>query len=133
MFDKILYDAKRLEGNILNRLKSYIISFSRYIELSSVKLAQEWIKNVADPDISDAGTRKLSKDITAVINLFQSGIEDGELNADTPIEQVSYTINDLLYGQLLCWAISGGKYSFEERAKEFCDIYLNKIMEQYLI
>ncbi len=133
MFDKILNDAKKSEGDILNRLKSYMISFSRYIELSSVKLAQEWIKNVADPDISDAGTRKLNKDTTAVINLLQSGIENGELNDDTPIEQVSHTINDLLYGQLLCWAISGGKYSFEEHTKEFCDAYLNKMIEQYLI
>ncbi|MDO5389046.1 MAG: TetR/AcrR family transcriptional regulator, partial [Clostridia bacterium] len=66
MFDEILSNAQEFEGTITEKLENYMIHFSRYIEQGSLKLAQEWIKNVADPDISDVGAKKLKKDISAV-------------------------------------------------------------------
>lgn len=133
MFDEILANAKACEGTIIDKLINYMMNFSGYIEKSSVKLAQEWIKNVVDPDISDVGTNKLNKDLSAVSELLQSGVETGLLKESTPVDRLSYTVNDLLYGQMLCWAIRGGAYSFEVRTKEFCEMYLDALMKPYLI
>ncbi|MDE7308633.1 MAG: TetR/AcrR family transcriptional regulator [Lachnospiraceae bacterium] len=132
IFDEILANAKDCKGTIIQKLENYMINFSGYIEKSSVKLAQEWIKNVVDPDITDVGINKLHKDLSAVTEILQSGIRTGLLKDDTPVEQLADTINDLLYGQMLCWTMSGGAYSFEERTKEFCKTYLNILLEQYL-
>ncbi len=133
MFDEILANAKGCEGTILDKLENYMICFSAYIEKSSVKLAQEWIKNVVDPDITDVGNNKLNKDLSALTELLQSGIESGLLKSSTPGRQLADTINDLLYGQMLCWAMSGGAYSFEERTKDFCKTYLETLLKPYLL
>lgn len=132
IFDEILANAKDCKGTIIQKLENYMINFSGYIEKSSVKLAQEWIKNVVNPDITDVGINKLHKDLSAVTEILQSGIRTGLLKDDTPVEQLADTINDLLYGQMLCWTMSGGAYSFEERIKEFCKTYLNILLKQYL-
>ena len=132
IFDEILANAKDCKGTIIQKLENYMINFSGYIEKSSVKLAQEWIKNVVNPDITDVGINKLHKDPSAVTEILQSGIRTGLLKDDTPVEQLADTINDLLYGQMLCWTMSGGAYSFEERTKEFCKTYLNILLKQYL-
>ncbi|MCI9371222.1 MAG: TetR/AcrR family transcriptional regulator [Lachnospiraceae bacterium] len=132
IFDEILANAKDCKGTIIQKLENYMINFSGYIEKSSVKLAQEWIKNVVDPDITDVGINKLHKDLSAVTEILQSGIRTGLLKDDTPVKQLADTINDLLYGQMLCWTMSGGTYSFEERTKEFCKTYLNILLKQYL-
>lgn len=132
IFDEILANAKDSKGTIIQKLENYMINFSGYIEKSSVKLAQEWIKNVVDPDITDVGINKLHKDLSAVTEILQSGIRTGLLKDDTPVKQLADTINDLLYGQMLCWTMSGGTYSFEERTKEFCKTYLNILLKQYL-
>lgn len=133
IFDEILANAKNHEGTIIEKLENYMVCFSGYIEKGSVKLTQEWIKNVVDPDISDVGIGKLKKDRLAAAELLQAGIESGSLKIDTPVAQLADTINDLLYGQMLCWSISGGAYSFEERTREFCETYLDVLMKRYLI
>ncbi|MCQ4764728.1 TetR/AcrR family transcriptional regulator [Cloacibacillus evryensis] len=133
IFDEILANAKNHEGTIIEKLENYMVCFSGYIEKGSVKLTQEWIKNVVDPDISDVGIGKLKKDRLAAAELLQAGVESGSLKIDTPVAQLADTINDLLYGQMLCWSISGGAYSFEERTREFCETYLGVLMKRYLI
>lgn len=133
MFDEILENAKKCEGTITEKLENYMVHFSRYIERGSLKLTQEWIKNVVDSDMSDVGTKKLKKDISATNNLILSGIENNELSKDICVEAISDMINDLLYGQMLCWTLSGGAYSFEERTQMFCKEYLNLILKKYLI
>lgn len=133
IFDEILANAKNHEGTIIEKLENYMVCFSGYIEKGSVKLTQEWIKNVVDPDISDVGIGKLKKDRFAAAELLQAGVESGSLKIDTPVAQLADTISDLLYGQMLCWSISGGTYSFEERTREFCETYLGVLMKRYLI
>ena len=133
IFDEILANAKNHEGTIIEKLENYMVCFSGYIEKGSVKLTQEWIKNVVDPDISDVGIGKLKKDRLAAAELLQAGVESGSLKIYTPVAQLADTINDLLYGQMLCWSISGGAYSFEERTREFCETYLGVLMKRYLI
>lgn len=116
----------------MQKLEAYMVRFARYIEKGSVKLAQEWIKNVVNPGITDIGVNKLAKDLSAVEELLSLGVASGELKANAPIQQLSGTITDLLYGQMACWAISGGSYSYEERTRAFCETHLENLLKQYL-
>ena len=132
MFDEILAQSKALEGPVLQKLEAYMVRFARYIEKGSVKLAQEWIKNVVDPGITDIGVNKLAKDLSAVDELLRLGVASGELKANAPIRQLSGTITDLLSGQMACWAISGGSYSYEERTRAFCETHLENLLKPYV-
>ena len=135
VFGSILEKSQAYEGSFTERLVYFMTSFSRYIEISSLKLCQEWVRNTVDPDLieNSADKTKLERDILAVKKLIEDGIKRGEVKADTPVDMLAHTLTDILYGQMLCWDMSGGKHSFEERTKEFCNIFLNSIISPYLL
>ena len=64
--------------------------------------------------------------------LLERGVERDELQKDTPVDVLSHTLADVLYGEMLCWDMTGGAYSFEERTKEFCNMFLSEIIKPYL-
>lgn len=134
MFDEILDNAKNHSGTFLDKMQVYMTQFAGYIEKSSVKLVQEWIKNVVVPQCVPNGyeKNKLETDITNTTKLLQYGAEIGELKKDCPVTQLAYLITDLLYGQMLCWAMSDGAYSYKERTQRFCETSLRPIFEDYL-
>lgn len=134
MYREIFEKALSYDGSFMERLTFYMVNFSGYIEKSSLKLCQEWVRNTVDPDLVENSDdkSKLSMDIDSMTGLIKSGIEKGELNKNTPVEILSHTLIDILYGEMLCWDMSGGAYSFEERTKEFCDLFLVTIMKPYL-
>ena len=65
--------------------------------------------------------------------LISSAVEAGELSESAPVEDLAETVAEALYGQLLCWAIDGGKPGYACRARKFCDTCLEGIFEEYLI
>lgn len=134
MFQEIFENAQAYNGIFMERLKFFMMNFSGYIEKSSLKLCQEWVRNTVDPDLVEnpVDKNKLHTDIGALKGLIEDGIARGELKADTPIEILAHTLIDVLYGQMLCWDMSGGAYSFEVRTKEFCDTFLSAIVTPYL-
>ena len=133
MFGEILEYAKAADGDFLEKLKCYMMNFSGYIEQGSVKLAQEWVKNVVTP--ASAGenpdAEKLPSDLSDVSELLSFGIRQGMLKPDTPVLQLAHGLVDLLYGQMLCWSISNGTYSLKERTREFCDTCLEQMFQEY--
>ena len=134
MFAEILENAKRAEGGILKKLEVYMTSFSTYIETSSLKLCQEWTRSVVMPEcLEDEEQRgKLARDIADIKELLSFGREQGMLRAEAPIELIARTLVDLLYGEMLCWCMSGGAYSYGERTALFCRTFLPQIMKNYL-
>ena len=75
---------------------------------------------------------KTSYQRISLSGLLNNAIQKGELKKDTPIELLAQTLTDILYGQMLCWDISGGQYSYSERTEKFCEKILGSIIEQYL-
>lgn len=132
MFQKLYDEALAYNGGIIERLAVYITSFAQYIENSSLKLCQEWVRNSVDPDIFPDGKTKLLADISAISGLLNNAIQKGELKKDTPVELLTQTLTDIIYGQMLCWDISGGAYSYSERTEEFCEKILSSIIDPYL-
>lgn len=132
MYQELYEQAIAYEVGITERLVFYMTRFAEYTEKSSLKLCQEWVRNAVDPDISPEGKTKLCADIAAVKGLLDNAVQKGELKNDTPVELLTETFTDILYGQMLCWDISGGAYSFGERTGKFCENFLRSIIAPYL-
>lgn len=134
MFQEIYDEAQAYNGTFMERLVFFMMSFSGYIEKSSLKLCQEWVRNTIDPDLveNQDDKNKLYTDIDSIKGIIESGVERGELKSDTPADILAHTLMDVLYGEMLCWDMSGGAYSFESRTKEFCDLFLSAIISPYL-
>lgn len=134
MYQEIFEKARAYDGAFLERLIYYMINFSSYIEKSGLKLCQEWVRNTVDPDLVENADdkSKLYLDIDAMKGLIENGIERRELKKEVPVDILSHTLVDVLYGEMLCWDMSGGAYSFEKRTKEFCDTFLSAIIKPYL-
>lgn len=132
MYRELYEQAMAYEAGITERLVFYMTRFAEYTEKSSLKLCQEWVRNAVDPDISPEGKNKLYADINSIKGLLESAVQNGELKTDTPVEFLAETFADVLYGQMLCWDISGGEYSFGERTSKFCEKFLSSIIAPYL-
>lgn len=134
MYAEIYEMASKHKGAFMERLIFFMVNFSGYIEKSSLKLCQEWVRNNADPDILEVpeGKNKLELDTKLVKELILKGIEKGELKEDTPADILAHTLVDILYGEMLCWDMSGGNFSFRERTEEFCRLFLNSVIGPYL-
>lgn len=133
MFGEILERAKKREGSFYERIRQYMVDFSDYIEKGSVRMAQEWIRSVVNPPISEDG-QGLSKwrlDVSSVEDLLRTGMEEGQLKKDLPVETLTPVIVELLYGQLLCWCMNDGVYSLRERTEAFCGGYLELLLKPY--
>ncbi len=134
MYQEIYENAQAHEGSFMERLIFYMVNFSGYIEKSGLKLCQEWVRNTVDPDLVENpdDKNKLGMDIDSMKGLLERGVERDELQKDTPVDVLSHTLADVLYGEMLCWDMTGGAYSFEERTKEFCNMFLSEIIKPYL-
>lgn len=135
MYDEIIKKSLTHEGDFLERLTFFMTNFSGYIEKSSLKLCQEWVRNTVDPDLLDVPREetKLCLDIKNMRQFFNDSVARGELKEDTPVDMLAHMIIDVLYGQMLCWAMSGGAYNFEERTGEFCEHFLPSLITPYLV
>ncbi|HIV86177.1 MAG TPA: TetR/AcrR family transcriptional regulator [Candidatus Monoglobus merdigallinarum] len=134
VYREIFEEAQAYDGTFMQRLVFFMTNFSGYIEKSSLKLCQEWVRNTVDPALvkNESDKNKLQLDIDSVKELVKSGVERGELIEETPADILAHTLIDLLYGEMLCWDMSGGAYSFEARTKEFCDTFLNSLIKPYI-
>lgn len=134
MFGEILESAKAFDGDFVSKLNSYMILFSGYIEKSGAKMSQEWIKNVVNPELveNEQDKGKLQYDLSSVYELIMFGVAEGLLKEEVPARQLSEILVDLLYGQMLCWSMSGGAYSLEERTQDFCSRYLQVLFKDYI-
>lgn len=133
-YQEVLDRALVYEGDFMERLTYFLISFADCIEKSGLKLCQEWVRNTVDPDLvkNEDDRGKLAFDIQSTAALITDGIQRGEVTADAPVEILSHTLMDVLYGQMLCWDMSGGAYCFARRTEEFCSLFLKNIMASYL-
>ncbi len=112
MFSEILENAKSYGDDFIAKLENYMVP-----EL-----------------VEDEEQRgKLKSHIDAVQELLQYGKDNGLLKPDTPIQNIAYVITDLLYGQMLCWCLSSGAYSYAERTGQFCKAHLADLLKEYLI
>ncbi len=134
MYQGIYEEAQAHDGPFTERLVFYMVNFSGHIERDGLKLCQEWVRNTVDPDLVETpyNKNKLYMDIDSMKGMIEKGIERGELRDDTPVDALAGALVDVIYGEMLCWDMSGGAYSFEERTKEFCNLFLPAMIRPYI-
>ena len=134
MYRGIYEEAQAHDGPFMERLVFYMVNFSGHIERDGLKLCQEWVRNTVDPDLAEPpyNKNKLYVDLDSMKGMIEKGVERGELKEDTPVDALAGALVDVIYGEMLCWDMSGGAYSFEERTKEFCNLFLPAMMKPYL-
>ena len=134
MYRGIYEEAQAHDGPFMERLVFYMVNFSGHIERDGLKLCQEWVRNTVDPDLAESpyNKNKLYVDLDSMKGMIEKGVERGELKEDTPVDALAGALVDVIYGEMLCWDMSGGAYSFEERTKEFCNLFLPAMMKPYL-
>lgn len=135
MYQEVLDKALQCPGTFAERLAYFMVSFTDCIEKSGLKLCQEWVRNTVDSELTESADdgSKLTFDIRSLAVLLTDGVQRGELRADTPVDVLAHTLADLLYGQMLCWDMSGGAYSLAKRTEEFCDFFLESVLTPYLM
>ena len=134
IFREIYEEAQRQDGPFMDRLPFYMVTFSGHIERDGLKLCQEWVRNTVDPDLVENpyDKEKLRMDADSMKGMIQGGVERGELKENTPVDALADALTDVIYGEMLCWDMSGGAYSFEERTKNFCTMFLPAMMKPYI-
>ena len=134
MYREIYEEAQAYDGPFMDRLVFYMVNFSGHIERDGLKLCQEWVRNTVDPDLVENpyNKDKLGMDIDSMKGIINKGVERGELKGDTPVDALADALTDMIYGEMLCWDMSGGAYSFEARTKKFCSMFLPSMMKPYL-
>ena len=134
MYHEIYEEAQAYDGPFMDRLVFYMVNFSGHIERDGLKLCQEWVRNTVDPDLVENpyNKDKLGMDIDSMKGIINKGVERGELRGDTPVDALADALTDMIYGEMLCWDMSGGAYSFEARTKKFCSMFLPSMMKPYL-
>ena len=134
MYQGIYEEAQAHDGPFMERLVFYMVNFSGHIERDGLKLCQEWVRNTVDPDLVEApyNKDKLRVDIDSMKGMIEKGIERGELKKGTPVGALAGALVDVIYGEMLCWDMSGGAYSFEKRTKEFCNLFLPAMIQPYI-
>lgn len=134
-FDDILRETEDIGGDIIERLGGYLVRFAEYIEKSSLRLCQEWVREVVLtlPSSGEYDKGKLARDITAVKELVEGGMKRGELMADTPSEELARFITETVYGEMLCWCISDGAAAFSERTRAFVWNEMPLVLGRYIV
>ncbi|MBQ6352847.1 MAG: TetR/AcrR family transcriptional regulator, partial [Lentisphaeria bacterium] len=133
-FEELRDEALSAQTPFAERLAAYLTNFCAYIEAESLKLCQEWIRNTADPDLAGNrdGMDKLDFDIAAVSALISDGIKRGEVKPDAPVGVLAHTLVAVMYGEMLCWAVSNGGIPYSGRTREFCSTFLEPLLKPYL-
>lgn len=134
MYREIYEEAQAYDGPFMDRLVFYMVNFSGHIERDGLKLCQEWVRNTVDPNLVENpyNKDKLGMDIDSMKGIINKGVERGELKGDTPVDALADALTDMIYGEMLCWDMSGGANSFEARTKKFCSMFLPSMMKPYL-
>lgn len=121
-----------LDGDIGDRITSFLIGSMEYIEQTGLKICQQWIKTVVEPE-DQGGKEKLLYDYNIISDLLNQAIDAGELSKETPVKQLSDAIVSQYYGIVLTWGILNGASAPVELLKKYCQGQLRDSLSHYQI
>ena len=122
-------------ADLIEKLSLYFDSFMEAVELYGKNICREWIRGAIDPNTAPDNTdmSKWQYDVEQLQNILNKAIKNKELKADTPIELLCHIIISELYGMMLCWCMSDGKFEPLDWTEKFCNAQLKLILKPYLL
>ena len=131
-FGEIADEIEQMENaELFDKLRHYFRRFMEQVEFCGIQICREWIRNVIDPNNvpETMDNKKWFYDYEMLESILKNA---KELKEDTPIELLTHIIISELYGMILCWCMSDGKFEPLDWTDRFCDIQLTAIFEPYL-
>ena len=131
-FGEIAEELEQMENaEIFKKLRHYFLRFMEQVEFCGIQICREWIRNVVDPNNvpETMDSRKWFYDYEMLESILKNS---KELKEDTPFELLTHIIISELYGMMICWCMSDGKFEPLEWTDRFCNAQLKKIFEPYL-
>ena len=131
-FGEIADELEQMENaELFEKLRHYFRRFMEQVEFCGIQVCREWIRNVIDPNNvpQTMDNKKWFYDYEMLESILKNAKEFKE---DTPIELLTHIIISELYGMMLCWCMSDGKFEPLDWTDRFCDIQLTAIFEPYL-
>ncbi|MCD8124978.1 MAG: TetR/AcrR family transcriptional regulator [Lachnospiraceae bacterium] len=111
--------SMKVEGDVCDQLASFLRDSMKYIKESTVKISQQWIKNVVEPENED-GKNKLLYDQSVVKGILEQAVGQGELAKETPVDNLTECIAAQYYGIVFCWSLLDGAFDPISRMEEYC-------------
>ncbi len=120
-------------ADVSEKLCLYFECFIREVQGYQIHIAREWIKGIVEKnaDRKSMGLIKWQYDIEMIKNILYDAVNGQELKSDTPVEILAEMILCELYGMITCWCMSDGVFNPEEKIKDFCEIKLKTMLNQY--
>lgn len=133
-FGELENEIEDMNCDIQEKLCYYVKEFTKRVQQHGLKITQQWVRNVIDPDIvpENEDGKKLIYDLEAVNNILQRAIDNYELLENTPHEQISRLIISQLYGFMTCWCMSNGAMDTDKLLNDYCQMQLKPLLTQYL-
>ena len=131
-FGEIVDEIAAMENAALfEKLTKYFHRFMEQVEYCGIHVCREWIRNVIDPNNvpETMDSQKWFYDYEMLESILKNS---KELKEDAPIELLTHIIISELYGMMLCWCMSDGKFEPLDWTNRFCDIQLKAIFKPYL-
>ena len=116
--------------DVCGRITAFLTGSMELIRDCGLRMAQQWVKEVVDPDDPD-GVRKLEYDRRVIRGMLEKAAESGELKKKTPAEEIAGRITAHYYGIVFCWALTDGETDPVADIGDFCRDMLAGYLKQY--
>ena len=131
-FGEIAEEHKNMkDAELFDKLRHYFRRFMEQVEFCGIQICREWIRNVIDPNNvpETMDSRKWFFDYEMLESILKNS---PELKEDAPVELLTHIIISELYGMMISWCMSDGKFEPLEWTDKFCNIQLKAVFEPYL-
>ena len=131
-FGEIVNELKEMNNaELFEKLQHYFHRFIEQVEFCGIQICREWIRNVIDPNNvpETMDSKKWFFDYQMLENILKNSTE---LKENAPVELLTHIIISELYGMMVCWCMSNGKFHPLDWTDKFCEIQLKQIFKPYL-
>lgn len=131
-FEDIHGSSAQQTGDVCDRIASFLTGSMEYIKEAGIRIAQQWVRGVVDPDNQD-GVKKRHYDREVISGLLEKAVQNGELDNHIPMEQLTDWIVTQYYGIVFCWALTDGENDPTKAMSDFCQGMVRHYLKQYMI
>ena len=123
------------DKSISEKLEYYCREFMKSIERAGIEICRQWIRNnvAATPMCGEADITKYQYDYQAMQSVLNEAVRQGQLKAETPVDELALYINSQLYGLMNAWVMSNGTVVGSKEIAGFCRLMLDKSIEEYRV
>lgn len=135
-FEEIVCELDSMKNSTLvEKLSYYFRRFMECVEFSGIHVCRQWTRDVIDPKNvpENKDSQKWVYDFNMLKNILEKSVLANELKPDTPVELLSHIFICELYGMMICWCMSDGKFEPLVWTDKFSEVQLKGILKPYLI